>query len=61
MPEGEAVKQVAKDIEELRYRQVSVKCDQEPCTKALSRRLVRLVNVDVVDQVLHDHPVVGDS
>ena len=54
--EERAVEQVAKDFEE-----VSVKCDQEPSTKALLRRLVRLVNVDVVDQVLHHHPAVGDS
>ena len=56
-----AVKQVAKDIEELGYRQVSVKSDQEPSTMALLRRLMRLVNVDVVDQVLLDHQAVGDS
>ena len=59
--EDYAVKQVAKDIEEHGHRQVSVKCDQEPSTMALLRRLMRLVNVDVVDQVLHDHPAVGDS
>ena len=58
--EEHAVKQVAKDIEELGYRKVSVKCDQEPSTMAFLR-LMRLVNVDVVDQVLHDHPAVGDS
>ena len=53
--------EVAKDIEESGYRQVSVKCNQEPGTMALLRRLMRLVNVDVVDQVLHDHPAVGDT
>ena len=56
-----AVKQVAKDIEELGHRQESVKCDSEPITMALLRRLRRLVNVDMVDQVLHDHPASGDS
>ena len=50
-----AVKQVAKDIEELGFRQVSVKCNQEPRTMALLGRLMRL------DQVLHDHPAVGDT
>ena len=59
--DSDAVKQVAKDVEVYGYRQVSVKCDQEPSTMALLRRLMRLVNVDVVDRVLHDHPAVGDS
>ena len=54
-------KLIVKNIEELGYRQVSLKCDQEPSTMAVLKRLLRIMNIQVMDQVLHDHPAVGDS
>ena len=56
-----AVRQVVKDVEELGYRQISLKCDQEPSTMALLKRLLRMLNIEIVDQAIHDHPAAGDS
>ena len=54
-------KQMMKVIEEVGYRQINIKCDQEPSTMALLQRILKVINVDVVDQAIHDHPAVGDS
>ena len=56
-----STRMMVKDIEELGYQRLSVKCDQEPSTMALLRRILRTMNIDSIDQVMHEHPAVGDS
>ena len=46
-----STRMMMKDLEELGYQQLSVKCDQEPSTMALLRRISRTVIMNSIDQV----------
>ena len=53
---------LARDVSELGYRQICLKCDQEPITVAVMKRAVGVMGARVmVDQVLRQYPSVGDS
>ena len=59
--QGYVVKAIAADIAELGYRRICLKCDQEPSTRALVKQLLKVLNVEVMDQAMKEHPAPGDS